>query len=120
MPGEPAAAFAQMLLVRLAIVLGTARKALRCQVTRGSRAGRGFRDCRQQFTVNSSPQRSSEQARRQGYSPFFLLLWAKLKYSDSTILLSFGPAAAAAEQTAWRGVNAPLGGGAQRSKAKGG
>ena len=35
-------------------------------------------------------------------------------------LLSFGPAAAAAEQTAWRGVNAPLGGGAQRSKAKGG
>ena len=30
------------------------------------------------------------------------------------------PAAAAAEQTAWRGVNAPLGGGAQRSKSKGG
>ena len=69
-PGEPAAAFAQMLLVRLAIVLGAARKALRCQVTRGSRAGSGFRDFRQQFTVNSSPQRSSEQARRQGYSPF--------------------------------------------------
>ena len=32
-----------------------------------------------------------------------LLLWAKL--NTATILLSLGPAAAAAEQTAWRGVN---------------
>ena len=42
------------------------------------------------------------------------------RLTKSTNLLSFGPAAAAAEQTAWRGVNAPLGGGAQRSKSKGG
>ena len=48
-PGEPVAAAAQILLARFDIVLGAARKALRSRVTRGSLAGSGFRDSRQQL-----------------------------------------------------------------------
>ena len=47
-------------------------------------------------------------------------LWAKANKQRLDLLLCLWAAAAAAEQTAYRGVNAPFGGGAQRSKTKGG
>jgi hypothetical protein len=109
-PGEPAAAAAQILLARFDIVLGTARRALRVGV-RDSGGGLPSADsakCRLDL-LRTRAHSDRVRQRRQGYSPLaFVLLWAQLnKYSDSTILLSLGPAAAAAEQTAWRGVKRP-------------